>query len=440
MYVRSVSVVDDFQLERTFGFADELRNVHVAIEPKDREAFENREIERYRWFMRATLQLASGEVRRAWGSGSWEDDDLAENLPNLSFCAPADDVPARSVIHVEGELEIDGELVVFDQRIDDNWSELEPTTLPLPEWPVSTRTAVPVTRSIAVPDGARLVATLPEIGLVEYVRPTYRLHTPSGSLALAGLDSVVDGLPGRERRRTHAGGARGRLAIYSAREDPSGEHVVLVEVFRNGAVRVIHRSASIANELGCFDPSGTLYLGWSLPTVTQIDRNTTSIGRSSVVFDTDAVQLVPDWTGPLGGDGSRYHVDSERIAVLRYGRLSLAERGQPATATMQFTGAHDRANAHHPVPGVSAWLAGDALHLFHPQRGAQQMAVDGDAVAVLRDGRVVVVGDHLFVVDFDAAILDLGPVGYCGSRLEITEAETTTLWTLDPERWSIAIP
>jgi hypothetical protein len=53
----SVAITDDFVLERSFGFADELRLVHVAVEPRDRSVFEQREIERYRWFLRVTLEL-----------------------------------------------------------------------------------------------------------------------------------------------------------------------------------------------------------------------------------------------------------------------------------------------------------------------------------------------------------------------------------------------
>lgn len=63
---------------------------------------------------------------------------------------------------------------------------------------------------------------------------------------MADLDKVVNDLPGRETRRAHTGG--GRLAIYSAREGPGAEDVVLVEVYSNGAVRVIDRSAAIGSE------------------------------------------------------------------------------------------------------------------------------------------------------------------------------------------------
>jgi hypothetical protein len=435
-------VLDGFHLECRLGELPELRWLHVAIAHEDETQLA--EVEEYRWELRVTLELTTGELRRAWETGEWDDGDLIDNLPGATLCVPAAQLPAAIVVHVEGSLEIAGEAVVFDQRITPGRTAIvaSPTPLaPLP--PTPSRPVTPVIRTLSAPGGAYLVATLPDLGIVEYVRPTYRLHTPAGSFALAGLDSVIDGLSGHEMRRSHVGGARGRLAIYSERDHPHVTYVVLVEVYANGAVRVIHRSTTIATEQGWFDPTGTLYLGWSDTTVTQLGPTTTGYSRHTIVFDTDGVQPIADWSAPtLCSDGQRWHVDPEELAILRGSELIRAPRGRPPTSHRVWMSSNqrDEGSSYHPVPELCAWIVADSVHLFHPVRGGMQVDIPGaGAIAVLRDGRVLAAVDNLWLIDPDGTLTDLGQIGYCGNRLVITDSPLT-LWTLDPSHWSIAIP
>lgn len=424
-------------VELRTGVFDNLRWITAQVHSKQIEDDEDGEvaasIEDYTWELRVTVVLADGEVRHAWSSGEY-DEDLRENLPAGSLCVP---LGTEVVVRVEGQLTVTisglERTIAFDQICREGTAPLALATTFTPTVPTA-RSVEPVVTAIpGVPAGARIVATLPELGLVEQREGSYWLHTPRHAVELHGLEALVAKFAGY--RREHAGGARGRLAIYSSRD--SVERVAIVEVFEHGAIRSIHGSSTIASELGCFDATGSLYVGWDQPVETKVDANTSWFERRTVVFDCDAVALREGWSVPLLHT-SRWYIDREMLAGVHYSRLHRAPAGQREVSTTVWTTLRTDP-AYHPAPDVTAWLQGHTLETFHPLRGARQTVLPGGgSIAVLRDGRVLVAGDRLFVVGDD--VVDLGPIGSYMARLEVIETDRITLWTKDPRRWRVEIP
>jgi hypothetical protein len=439
-------LLDSWEVELRIGERDGLRILSAEVssevlEELCQEYGGDLGIRRYAWEVRIST-LANGERRYAWDE-SGDEDDLEGDLPGASLCLPVSALASPLSVRFEGQLTIDDDTIVWDQELVPGVVALVRRSVayaPL-EWPPS-REVAPLTTTIPdVPARANIVATLPEIGLVERLKDGYRLHTPSGSVAIQGLDGVLDRLPGREDRRRHAGGARGRLAIYSTRRDPYVAYVVIVEVDTQGVIRVIHTSDAFACERGCFDATGTLYVGSSRATLTNIDANTTRYDWRTVVFDCDTVQLCTGWSAAPLLQESRCHIDREMLAFAHDSALRRAPAGQRDSESWLWL-PYGSEYAYHPTPELAAALDRRwSLHLFHPTRGARQIAIPGATgpLAVLRDGRVLVVGDRIWVFD-EEGVIDLGELHGFTERLEIVEADAITLWTTDPKRWRIVIP
>jgi hypothetical protein len=298
---------------------------------------------------------------------------------------------------------------------------------------------------------ARIVACLPERGLVTFSRTAgYALHAPTGVRALPDLDAIVNALPGRETAlaREHRGGPRGRLAIESQRDQR--EHVVVVEIDDRG-VRRLHTSEGISLTRGGFDASGALLLVRTRAH-RRVDANTEVFESWTQVFDCDANRLL-DWRGPSADLGGNWHIDRDVLTGTSGTTMHLVPRTGIASSTRVpvDVGSYPP-SAWNPASGVAVWAgkAGSrfpkALHCYHPSWGVRSLAlpVTGpDALAVLRDGRIVAAGDNLLVVDpARGEIADLGAVGgYIGDLLQVIETDdTATLWTLDPTHWRVELP
>lgn len=408
--------------------------------------------DRYRWSFAIEVVLGTGELRRAWHEGSHEDASLLDNLPGAAIYVPASALPSPMRVRVRGELALEaGPAVAWDQELGQGTVELAATSERPTIEAISPRArdASGQAISMAAASEVRIVACLPERGLVTLSRTAgYVLHGPAGERSLPELDAIIAALPGKETAvREHRGGPRGRLAIESQRDHR--EHVVVVEIDERG-VRQLHTADDVSLTRGGFDATGALLVVRTRGR-RRVDANTEVFESWTQVLDCDAAQLL-DWRGPSAEPGGSWHVDREVLAGTSGTTLhEIPRRG--TTSTMRIpVDVGPGPSAWNATSGVAVWAGkpGTAfpqgLHCYHPSWGVRSLALPrtgADAVAVLRDGRIVVVGDNLLLVDPESAeIVDLGPVGgYLGDLLQVIETEgAATLWTLAPARWRVELP
>lgn len=126
------------------------------------------------------------------------------------------------------------------------------------------------------------------------------------------------------------------------------------------------------------------------------------------------------------------------------------EVGEPTELAVPSYGPRDAPFAHHPTPGLTAWLVIEparALRCFHSSWGTRDIALPEDvtrgSIAVSPDGREVVPGkSHLWLVTpEDGRIVGLAISARLGDRIAVTpEAENMVLWTRSASAFRAVLP
>lgn len=393
----------------------------VGIDTTDWERLDELESDAgsvYGWMLSAEATLSTGERRRAWCSGSHDEANLVDNLPQLEIVAPRGTLPETVSIGLRlwfgweraGAVELGAELRVgsegeLDERAWD--AGLGVFEGHIVEGATEVRRVAPMTDDFAL-------ACLLEVGIVTELRDHsgYRLHTTGGAIELRALAAHLAALPGRSsyERPTWVAGPNGLLAVHALRSLGYGRdayeryetHLVVASLPDQ---RLLLQRAGVATSVGRFDASGAAY-------VCRIEGREVTIDLASGAVRPFDERESPR---PFCDPAHRSHGDG----------------------------------AFHSEARVAAWLAKNSAGAFpsasvlvlDPTRGLTQHALPdaGGPLAVLRDGRVLVMGDRLW--ELDAArgrLVDRGPFAHTPEPLLVEDrAHETVVWTLDPARWRI---
>lgn len=406
------------------------------------------------WRMEVRVPLKT-ETRVAWST--WDvhmGGELIDYPPSARVI-----IPAELVGPVEVQGYVDDECFSASGRPANPATQLtaRPRNDKFRSWvtPVSVRPHAPALRALApLPKGARVVATLPNVGLVSVLlhegSARHALTTDVRTVPLPQLDRALANLPGVATYDPprYIGGTNGRLAIQASRRDgidvqaPQTCSLYIVDLSNStlqpnviqvfDAVSPNEFEAMIA---GFFDEAAERFIGY--------ERRSNSWRAWSVPEGSAGAT----WRAPIPTAGARWEFIDD-VIWFTGNQTTRCEVDAKPLSVPHCSGDSDVC-AYHPESEVHVWaIHGEPTSLltFDPHDGERQFDLPlsmEPSLAVLADGRVLISDDELYVLNpADQSCLSLGPATTVYNEHLVTGERDGHTWLYMPtaERFAVLIP